>query len=55
VRVEIDADDSVTRGCFFRNSNDLKTSNGFVIVDTVAQLAYIVTQLEPLDRRSTPN
>jgi hypothetical protein len=40
---------------FFWNSNDLVTSNIFVIINTVAQLLYISTQLEPLDMRSTPN
>ncbi|KAF2028850.1 hypothetical protein EK21DRAFT_101582 [Setomelanomma holmii] len=40
---------------FFWNSNDLVTSNVFVIINTVAQLLYISTQLEPLDTKSTPN
>jgi hypothetical protein len=40
---------------FFWNSNNLETSNIFVIINTVAQLAYISTQLEPLDTRSSPN
>lgn len=40
---------------FFWNSNNLETSNIFVIINTVAQLGYIATALEPLDRRSTPN
>ena len=40
---------------FFWNSNNLETSNIFVIINTVAQLGYITTTLEPLDRRSTPN
>lgn len=40
---------------FFWNSNDLETSNIFVIINTVAQLGYIATTLEPLDRCSTPN
>lgn len=40
---------------FFWNSNNLETSNIFVIINTVAQLSYIATTLEPLDRRSTPN
>lgn len=40
---------------FFWNSNNLETSNLFVIINTVAQLGYIATALEPLDRRSTPN
>ena len=40
---------------FFWNSNDLKTSNIFVTINTVAQLFYISTQLEPLDWSSTPN
>jgi len=40
---------------FFWNSNDLATSNIFVIINTVAQLGYIATMLPPLDTRSTPN
>lgn len=40
---------------FFWNSNNLETSNIFVIINTLAQLGYIATALEPLDRRSTPN
>ncbi|KAF2643859.1 hypothetical protein P280DRAFT_546743 [Massarina eburnea CBS 473.64] len=40
---------------FFWNANDLKTSNFFVVVNTVAQLLYITTVLPPLDTRSTPN
>lgn len=40
---------------FFWNSNDLETSNIFVIINTVAQLGYIATMLPPLDMRSTPN
>ena len=39
---------------FFWNSNDLKTSNVFVIINTLSQLAYMAT-LPPLDTRSTPN
>ena len=40
---------------FFWNSNNLETSNIFVIINTFAQLGYIATTLEPLDRTSTPN
>lgn len=40
---------------FFWNSNNLETSNVFVIINTVAQVGYIATTLEPLDTRSTPN
>jgi hypothetical protein len=38
---------------FFWNSNDLKTSNVFVIINTVAQLTYLVTSLKPLNTKST--
>lgn len=44
-----------TAWMFFWNSNDLATSNVFVIINTVAQLLYISTALPPLDTRSTPN
>lgn len=40
---------------FYWNSNDLATSNIFVIVNTVSQLLYITTALPPLNTRSTPN
>ncbi|ORX99406.1 hypothetical protein BCR34DRAFT_495399 [Clohesyomyces aquaticus] len=40
---------------FFWNSNDLKTSNIFVLINTLSQLTYITTMLPPLDTRSTPN
>ena len=40
---------------FLWKSNNLKTSNLFVIINKVAQLGYIATAPEPLDRRSTPN
>ncbi|KAH6625167.1 hypothetical protein C7974DRAFT_395545 [Boeremia exigua] len=40
---------------FFWNADNLATANVFVIINTVAQLAYISTALEPLDTRSTPN
>jgi len=40
---------------FFWNSNNLEVSNIFVIINTVAQLGYIATQLEPIDTNSTPN
>lgn len=40
---------------FFWNANDLATSNIFVIINTLAQVAYISTMLEPLDTHSTPN
>jgi hypothetical protein len=40
---------------FFWNGNDLKTSNVFVIINTVSQLAYISTMLPPMNTRSTPS
>ncbi|KAF1962197.1 hypothetical protein CC80DRAFT_462124 [Byssothecium circinans] len=40
---------------FFWNSNNLETSNIFVIINTLAQILYITTLLPPLDTRSTPN
>ncbi|KAF2686885.1 hypothetical protein K458DRAFT_297605 [Lentithecium fluviatile CBS 122367] len=40
---------------FFWNSNNLETSNIFVIINTVSQLSYIATLLPPLDTRSTSN
>lgn len=40
---------------FFWNSNQLETANVFVTINTVAQVFYIATRLEPLDTRSTPN
>ncbi|KAF2733910.1 hypothetical protein EJ04DRAFT_543930 [Polyplosphaeria fusca] len=40
---------------FFWNANDLKTSNIFVVINTVSQLAYISTMLPPMDTRSTPS
>lgn len=40
---------------FYWNSNDLATSNIFVIINTVSQLLYMATALPPLDTRSTPN
>lgn len=40
---------------FFWNSNNLEISNVFVVINTVAQLIYISTMLEPLDTNSTPN
>ncbi len=40
---------------FFWNADNLETANIFVIINTVAQLGYIATTLEPLDRRSSPN
>lgn len=40
---------------FFWNANDLKTSNIFVVINTLAQVGYMATSLEPLDTRSTPN
>ncbi|KAH6861889.1 hypothetical protein B0T12DRAFT_85101 [Alternaria alternata] len=45
----------VTAWMFFWNSNNLETSNIFVIINTLAQVGYIATALEPLDTRSTPN
>ena len=44
-----------TAWMFFWNANDLQTSNLFVILNTLSQLAYITTLLPPLDRKSTPN
>lgn len=40
---------------FFWNGDNLKVSNIFVIINTLAQVGYIATALEPLDTRSTPN
>lgn len=40
---------------FFWNSNNLETSNIFVVINTVSQIFYISTLLPPLDTRSTPN
>ena len=40
---------------FFWNANDLKTSNIFVVINTISQLFYISTRLPPLNTRSTPN
>ncbi|KAH9867161.1 hypothetical protein IAQ61_007753 [Plenodomus lingam] len=40
---------------FFWNANNLPVANIFVIINTVAQLGYIATQLEPLDTGSTAN
>lgn len=39
---------------FFWNASDLKTSNIFVIINTLSQLAYMAT-LPPLNTASTPN
>lgn len=44
-----------TAWMFFWNADNLKASNVFVIINTVSQVAYIATQLPPLDTRSTPN
>jgi len=38
---------------FFWNSENLKTSNIFVIINTLAQLAYISTQLKPMNTKSS--
>ncbi|KAF1967908.1 hypothetical protein BU23DRAFT_658129 [Bimuria novae-zelandiae CBS 107.79] len=38
---------------FFWYSNDLKTSNIFVIINTLTQLAYITTFLQPRRAKST--
>lgn len=38
---------------FFWNSNELKTANIFVIINTVAQLSYLATRLRPLNTKST--
>lgn len=40
---------------FFWNSDNLETSNIFVIVNTISQIFYISTLLPPLDTHSTPN
>jgi hypothetical protein len=40
---------------FFWNSNDLKTANIFVVINTVSQILYFSTMLPPLDTKSTPN
>lgn len=40
---------------FFWNANDLKTSNIFVIINTLSQLAYITTMLPPMNTKSTPS
>jgi len=40
---------------FFWNADKLGVANVFVITNTVAQVGYMATQLEPLDTRSTPN
>lgn len=37
---------------FFWNSENLKVSNVFVIINTFAQLYYTFTQLDPMDTRS---
>jgi hypothetical protein len=38
---------------FFWNSENLKTSNIFVIVNTAAQLLYLATRLKPMNTKST--
>jgi len=38
---------------FFWNSDNLKTSNIFVIINTLSQLFYLSTQLKPMNTRST--
>jgi len=38
---------------FFWNSENLKTSNIFVIINTLSQLFYLSTQLKPMNTRST--
>ena len=40
---------------FFWNADNLPVANIFVIINTLSQLGYIATTLEPLDTRSTPN
>ena len=37
---------------FFWNSSQLKVADVFVVVNTVAQLWYVFTQLEPMDTRN---
>jgi hypothetical protein len=38
---------------FFWNTNNLKTSNIFVTINTLAQLTYLVTTLRPMNTHST--
>lgn len=38
---------------FFWNANDLRTSNVFVTINTVAQLAYVAARLRPMNTAST--
>lgn len=38
---------------FFWNSENLKTSNVFVTINTLSQLFYVMTRLEPLNTKST--
>ncbi|KAL5392195.1 hypothetical protein DPSP01_000713 [Paraphaeosphaeria sporulosa] len=40
---------------FFWNANDLATSNIFVTINTLTQLAYMMTALPPLRPNSTPS
>ncbi|CAK3802564.1 hypothetical protein DOTSEDRAFT_69944 [Lecanosticta acicola] len=38
---------------FFWNSENLKTADIFVVINTLSQLWYVFTQLEPMNTRST--
>lgn len=38
---------------FFWNSSNLKTSNVFVVINSLSQLFYVFTQLEPMNTAST--
>jgi len=38
---------------FFWNSENLKTANIFVIINTLSQLTYIATRLKPMNTKST--
>lgn len=38
---------------FFWNSSNLKTSNIFVVINSLSQLFYVFSQLEPLNTAST--
>lgn len=40
---------------FFWNSEQLKISNIFVVINSTAQLYYVLTQLEPMDTKSWPS
>lgn len=40
---------------FFWNSENLKTANIFVVINTFAQLYYVFTQLAPMNTKSWPS